>query len=114
MGTINTLLIMALIIIFFGIYLLYLSLKMNKTKKVERLFVAEEDMMRCQDEKAYAEFLSQKMKLFSFGLILIGIVLFIHEAIFDLGWAIYTLVVAAMLLYAWFQKNLTDGRNKFC
>lgn len=114
MKTIDTMLIMAIIIIFLGVYLLYLSLKMNKTKKVERLFVAEEDMLRCKDEKAFAEFMSQKMKLFSIGFILIGIVLLLHETVFNLGWAVYLLVIAAMALYAWFQKNLRDGRNKFC
>lgn len=114
METINTLLVMAIIIIFLGVYLLYLSLKMNKTKTVERLFVAEEDMRRCRDEKAFAEYLSQNMKLFSIGLILIGVVLLIHETIFDLGLAVYLLVIAAMGLYVWFQQKVTEGRNKFC
>lgn len=114
MNTINTLLVMAVIIIFLGVYLLYISMKMKKSKKVERLVIAEETMMRCKDEKAFAEFLAQKMTIFSIGLIIIGVILMLHETIFDLGYAVYLLVIAALGLFAWFQKNLTDGRNKFC
>lgn len=114
MNTVNTMLIMDVVIVFLGIYLIHIALKMKKTKKIERFVIAEEVMRVCKDEAGFAEFLSQKMLIFASVLTGTGIVMAIHETVFNLGKGFYVVVAIAVIFFLWFYKSLTDGRDKFC
>lgn len=114
MNTINTMLIMDVIIVILGIYLIYVAREMKKTKKINRLVIAEEVMRVCKDEAAFAEFLSQKMMIFASTLVVTGLLMTIHETIYDLGYGFYGVAAVAIGTFLWFYKCLTDGRNKYC
>ncbi len=114
MEIINTMLIMDIIIIILGIYLIYIANEMKKTKKINRLVVAEELIRVCKDEAGFADYLSQKMMIFATVLIITGVLMAIHESIFDLGYGFYLIAAIAIGTFLWFYKCLTDGRNKYC
>lgn len=113
-NVINTMLIMDIVITVLGSYLIYIALKMKKNKKVDRLVVAEEMLRMCKDEAGFAEYLSQKMLVFSVVLVITGVLLAIHEAVFSLGVIFYVVTAVAIIAFLWFYKSLADGRNKFC
>lgn len=114
MDTINTMLIMDLIIVVLGIYLLYLSLHMKKTKKVERFIVKDEVMKLCKDEPAFAEYLSVRMLGFSVTMIIGGVIMALNESVFDMGNWIYIVIAVVVVAFLLFYKQLTDGKIKYC
>lgn len=114
MNTVNTMLIMDVIIVFLGIYLIHIALKMKKTKKIDRFVVAEEVMRMCKDESGFAEFLSKKMLIFACVLTGAGIIMAIHETVYNLGYGFYVVAAIAVIVFLWFYKSLMDGKNKYC
>lgn len=105
---------MDIVIAILGIYLLYVAFKMKKTKKIDRFVVAEEVLRVCKDEEGFAEYLSKKMFIFAGVLTLTGILMAVHEAVYDLGYLLYVIVAIAVGVFLWFYKSLTDGKNKYC
>lgn len=110
----NTMLVMDILIAVVGVYLIYIACKMKKTKKIDRLVIAEEVLMRCRDEAAFAAYLSPKMLIFAIVLTITGILLALHETVFPLGAGFYVVTAVAVIAFLWFYKMLTDGRNKYC
>lgn len=114
METINTMLVMDIIIAILGMYLMFTANKMKKTKKIDRFIVAEETMRLCKDEASFTEYLSKRMLIFAAVLTISGLVMAIHETFFDLGYGFYVVVTITVVGFLWFYKSLTDGRDKFC
>ena len=114
MNTINTMLIIDIIIVILGIYLLFLAIRMKKTKKVEKFVIDEESMRRCKNEAEFAEFLSIRQLIFSIVMIIGGVAAALSESVFNIGkweFLLYGVIATAFLL---FYKELTDGRVKYC
>lgn len=113
-NTINTLLIIDLVIIAAGIYLFYLSLRMRKTKKVEHFIIAEETLKMCRDEKAFAEYLSIRQLFFSIIMMVCGILMAVHELIHPLGYVYYGVAAVLVIALIVYYKQLSDGRIRYC
>ena len=114
MESLNTMLIIDLVIIMAGIYLLYLSLKMHRTHKVESFIVAEETLKNCKDENAFAHFLAVRQTYFSIIMILCGVFMALHETVFPLGYGYYVVTGVLVVALIVFYNELSDGRNKYC
>lgn len=114
METINTVLIIDIIMVILGVYLLFLAIRMKKTKKIEKFVVDEESMRRCKNEAEFAEFLSIRQLIFSIVMIVGGILAALSETVISLGnWEFLLYGVIAMA-FLFFYKELTDGRIKYC
>lgn len=114
MNTINTMFIIDIITVILGIYLLFLSLRMKKTKKVENFVVDAQTLKRCKNEAEFAEYLSVRQMIFSVIMIIGGAIMALGESVIDLGkwnYLVYGIVIIAFLV---FYKQLTDGRIKYC
>lgn len=114
MGSINTMFLIDVVIIIFGMYFMYISLRMKKQQKVDKFVVAEELLKNCKDEKAFANFLWSRQLVLSIVMIIAGALMAIHEVIFSFGYAYYAFVGALVLAFIIYYKQLTDGRVKYC
>lgn len=110
----NVMPIIDAVIIILGLYLIFVSLRMKKTKKVNTFIVDEETLKRCKDQKAFAEYLFPTMLIFSIILTITGIVRIIHDLVYQIGIFQYIIAFIAFVAFLFFYKQLTDGRNKFC
>lgn len=102
------------VITILGIYLIFVSLRMKKLKKVNTFIVDEETLKRCKDQSAFAEYLFPKMLIFSIILTITGIVRMVHDLVYQIGIFQYIIAFIAFVAFLLFYKQLTDGRNKFC
>ncbi len=102
------------VITILGIYLIYVALRMKKSKKVNTFVVDEETLKRCKDQVAFAEYLSPKMLFFAIIVTITGIIRLVHDLVFQIGIFQYVVAFIAFLAFLLFFKQLTDGRNKFC
>ena len=114
MNSMNTMVMIDVVIILAGMYLLFLGWKMKTTKKVEVIVVPEEVLRNCNNMQEFAKALSIIHMICSAMMIGAGVLMLIHHTIFSMGIGYYIIVavlVAGILIYF---KNLTDLKDKFC
>lgn len=114
MDSINTMLIIDIVIIVLGVYLLFISLRMKKTKKVEKIMIAEEVLRNCKAEDELAKILSRHLLICSTVMIICGAIMAVHESFFNLGYWYYPVVGVLVVAVIIFYKQLTDARIKYC
>ena len=114
MDSFNTMFIIDLIIVILGIYLLFLSVRMKMTKKVDKFILAEEVLQKCKNETEMAEYLSVRQMIFSIILIIGGAVMALNETVIDMGNWIYSVVGIVAIAFFVFYKQLMDARIKYC
>jgi hypothetical protein len=102
------------VITILGIYLIFVSIRMKKTQKVNTFIVDEETLNRCKDQAAFAEFLFPKMLMFSVILAFTGGIRLVHDLVYQIGIFQYIVAFIAFIAFLVFYKQLTDGRNKYC
>ena len=102
------------VITILGIYLIIVSLQINKTKRVNTFIVDEETLKRCNNQVAFAEYLFPRMLIFSMILTVTGGIRLLHDLVLPIGIFQYIVAFIAFISFLVFYKQLTDGRNKFC
>ena len=102
------------VIIILGIYLIFVSLRMKKTKTVNTFIVDEDTLKRCKDQPAFAEYLFPRLLFFAIILTITGILRIIHDLVYELGIFQYIIAFIAFAAFILFYKQLTEGRSKFC
>lgn len=70
----NTILPMDIVIACFGIYLAIETFKMNKTQKISKLVMIEEEIAKCKDAKAYIKGVTPYMYFFSIVAFVAGVI----------------------------------------
>ena len=110
----NTMVIIDAIIIVLGIYMIFASVQMKKTNKINSFIVDEQVMKTCKDEKGFVTYLFPRMLSFSIILIVIGVVKIIADTLINIGYFAYILMAVALVMFLVFFKQLSDGKNKFC
>ncbi len=114
MGSINTMLLIDIVIVVFGLYLFFLALKMKKQKKVEKFIIAEELLKNCKAEEELAGILSLHSLILSVTMIICGGVMIIHESVFNIGYWYYLVVGILAVAFLFFYMKLTNARIKYC
>lgn len=114
MSSINTMLIIDIVIVVFGIYLLFLAVRMKKNQRVEQFIIAEELLKKCNEEKLLASYLSVRLMIFSIIMIICGALMIVHETVFSMGYGYYFVVLVLAVSFLVFYKQLTDARIKYC
>lgn len=110
----DTLLLMDLVIICFGVYMLYVSMTMKQTNKIHPILFADEELKHCKKQEELVAYIAPRM--FAFAIItsldgVVGIVseLFVTERILQ-----FIFMVIFLISFIWFTKCLKKAREKFC
>ncbi len=114
MDSINTMLIIDIVIVALGIYLFFLSLRMRKNKKVEKFIIAEELLRQCKAEEQLAEYLSLPLMIFSIIMMVGGALMVVHETLYDFGYWYYLVAGAVLVSFLLFYKKLMAAKDKYC
>ena len=98
----------------FGIYLLIAGAKMKQSKEPGTLILAEEEIKRCKDTKALADFFCWREAVLGGICVLFGVIRLLNRFWFK-GGNIPDAVVMVILLAAvlWFFKSLQTARVMF-
>lgn len=110
----NSMVIIDVIIIIIGVYMIYTSIQMKRTNKINNIIVDEQIMRNCKDEKGFVAYLFPRMLSFSIILVAVGIVRLLADTIINIGYFAYAVVAVALISFLLFFKQLSDGKNKFC
>ena len=102
------------VILIFGIYLLISGIKMQKNKEIGTLLLTEEEIKRCGDKDALADFFYWREEVMGGVFVLFGAVRLLDTYVLKIGGILDIALMVVLLITAlWFFKSLSIARAKF-
>jgi len=102
------------IILIFGIYMIVAAFQMKNTKELGKIILTEEEVHRCTDKVALADFLYKREAVTGCVFLICGAVRLLSKFLLKLGGIADKIVVVVLLVAAfWFLKSLQTARAKF-
>jgi len=112
-----TLLILAafdIVILIFGIYLFVSGVKMQKTKEPGTLILTEEEVKKCKDKEALADFFYWREEVMGGIFVLFGVIRLLDKFVLKIGGVLDIVLMVVLIVTAlWFYKGLMTARMKF-
>ncbi|MCI6244070.1 MAG: hypothetical protein MR646_12470 [Agathobacter sp.] len=111
----RTILLMDIVIAFFGLYLAFSAFQMKKSGKISSLVVPEEEIKKCRNPKGYISGIIPYMYFFaavSFVVGLVGILCDVKILSFRKIWT-YAELLAFLLALACFVQGMRRTKEKF-
>jgi len=117
MNEMMTLLILSVfdfVILGFGIYLFFSGMKMRKTKEIGTLVLTEEEVKRCENKEALADFFYWREAVMGGIFVLFGAFRLLDKFVLKIGGMLDIALMVVLLITAlWFYKSLMTAREKF-
>lgn len=110
----NTLLIMDIVILGFGIYMLYVCVHMKKTKKVHSVLLAEEELKKCKNQKGFVDYITPKMIAFACISLIDAVIGIVGELLVHNVYLNYAYMIIFFAAFLWFGSCLKKAREKYC
>ena len=110
----NTLLIMDIVILGFGIYMLYVCFVMKKTNKVHSILLAEAEQKKCRHQKEFVEYMTPRLLIFAIITLLDGITGIVAEQFVQSRYLDFAYMITFFAAFLWFSGCLKKAREKFC
>lgn len=102
------------IILIFGIYLIFSGMKTKKTKEIGTLVLTEEEIRRCEQKEALADFLYWREAVMGSVFVLFGVIRLLDKYLLKIGGVLdITLMVVLLVTAFWFFKCLQTARAQF-
>ena len=102
------------VILMFGVYFFYAGIKMQKTKEIGNLILAEEEVKRCENREALADFFYWREEVLGGVFVLFGTVRLLDKYVLKIGGVLdVALMVILLITVLCFYKSLMTARTKF-
>jgi uncharacterized membrane protein YkgB len=102
------------VILMFGVYFFYAGIKMQKTKEIGNLILAEEEVKRCENREALADFFYWREEVLGGVFVLFGIIRLLDKYVLKIGGMLDGALMVILLITALcFYKSLMTARTKF-
>ena len=102
------------IILVFGIYLIFSGIRMKKTKEPGTLVLTEEEVKRCLQKEALAEFFCWREEVMGVVFVMFGTIRLLDKFVLKIGGMLDIALMVILLITAlWFFKCLQTARANF-
>ena len=102
------------VVLGFGVYLLISGTKMRHTKEPGTMILSEEEVKKCVQKEALAEFFFWREILMGVVFILYGVIRLLDKFVLKIGGILDIALMVFLLITAmWFYKSLMTARAKF-
>lgn len=102
------------VILIFGIYLIISAVTTKKTKEIGTLVLAEEEIKRCEQKEALADFLYWREAVMGSVFALFGVIRLLDKFVLKIGGVLDIILMVVLLVTAlWFFKCLQTARARF-
>lgn len=103
-----------IIIIGFGIYIIFTSIRMKQTGEISTIVMNREEIPKCRDKSGFIDFVYKKTIVFGVIAALFGVLGFINDTMFSLGAMVNWIGIAVfVVMFVWFTRTLRTARKKF-
>ncbi len=106
-------LVLDVVIAFFGLYMVVTALQMKKTGKINEILLAKDEYKKCKDEQGFITFFYWREALYGACVLLVGILGILDKTVWKLGKLNYVEVLIILAGYVWFQHSLNQARDQF-
>ena len=109
----NYFIIIDAVTLILGIYIIFVSLRMKKSGKIESTFVAEDEMKKIKDTAGYISYIYPKSLVFGIVILVISIVAIVSDCLKNIPYWSYVEMSIFVAVIIWFSNMLRNAREKF-
>ena len=109
----NYFIIIDAVTLILGIYIIFVSLRMKKSDKIESTFVAEDEMKKIKDTAGYIAYIYPKSLAFGIVIFVISIVAIVSDCFKKIPCWSYVEMIIFVAVIIWFSNMLRNAREKF-
>ena len=109
----NYFIIIDAVTLILGIYIIFVSLRMKKSGKIESTFVAEDEMKKIKDTAGYISYIYPKSLVFGIVIFVISIVAIVSDCLKKIPYCSYVEMIIFVAVIIWFSNMLRNAREKF-
>ena len=112
----NYFIIIDAITLILGIYIIFVSLRMKKSGKIESTFVAEDEMKKIKDTAGYIAYIYPKSLVFGIVIFVISIVAIVSDCLKKIPyWSYVEMIILSgfQICYEMPEKNLLNSNMNF-
>ena len=102
------------VIFVFGVYLLFAGLKMQKTKEIDTMLLAEDEVKRCKNKEELAKFFCWREEVMGVIFVLFGAIRLLDKFLLKIGGILDVILMIVLLVTVlWVFKSLQTARASF-
>lgn len=109
----QTKLIVDVVIVIFGLYMLFISVRMKLSGKINPIFLAEEDLKKCKNKEPFAKYMSVRSLVFSIIILICGICGCVCECMSVLPYMKYIELAVFLLAFFNFIRQIRNAKDMF-
>ena len=110
----NTLLLIDIIILGFGIYMLGICIYMKKTGKIHSILLIEPEIKKCRHPEKFIAYMNPRLLGFSIITLIDGVIGLIDELAVSSRYLDFVYMIIFFAAFLWFTNALKNAREKFC
>jgi len=97
-----------------GLYMIIAGIRSQKAGEIDKIFVPDEDKVRCRNMKGFTKYLVPKVYVFGGVSFVFGVLSFINDRFTNLGGYVNAaMYIAFIVAWVWFSFSIKKGREKF-
>ena len=105
--------VIGIVIIIIGIYMIFASLKMKTSGKIQGILLADEERNHCSNESAFITYIYWREMLVGIAMIILGVSEIAKDWMKKTGLFTYIGIVIGMLALLWFFYSLKKARELY-
>ena len=110
----NTLLIMDIVILGFGVYMLFVCYSMKKSGKIHSVLLAESELKKCSHQTEFVQFMTPRLLAFAIITLIDGTIGIVAEQFISSRYLDFAYMIIFFAAFIWFSCSLKKAREKFC
>ena len=110
----DVMMIFDVLMIGIGIYMIAAGLQMKKENTISKILLAEEELIKCKNTKAFISYIYWREAIMGVALVLYGAIGLLDKFVFKIGGILeYIPIVLLLIVFFWFYNGLQTARIKF-
>jgi hypothetical protein len=109
----NTVLLLDIVITILGVYLIFVSLNMKKTGKINSILLTEAELKKCKDPAGFVNYVSPRLLVFGVLCGIAGIFGGVSQQFFSVKWTDYVCVLVVLAAVVIFNMQFKKAREDF-
>lgn len=101
------------VIVGFGLYMIFSGLKMKKTGEISSAVITEEEIKNCRKKREFIDFIYWKEAVFGCFMCMTGIIGLVNELVVSIGKLAFVEMLVFLGAFLWFQRELRIARETF-
>ena len=106
-------LIFDVVILFYGVYTIYSSIKMKQTQKLSNWLVGMETASAIRDTKGYIDFIYKRIIVMGGMALVFGAVSLVNDSVMPITHVMQAMVVLFLAVCVWFYLTVRKAKEKY-